>query len=756
VGPAAGLDAEGPQGWFGIGIRATDQGALVTLVHAGTGAQTADLRKGDVIEDIGGVPLAGLDVSAMIETMAGAPETRATMTVRRRDDVLEIEVTRTQRPAPDVIERLRLDSMIDDAPVGQRVSMRLRLLRPEDGADAVVSVWRRYLDERGDQPAEESAALAVLAALEGRDGAAAALDAIVATADGDLTRQPRYQRRVADTLLELDPPRAADADARAMAGLEVAGAGHPERPWLYRVLAEAYLQLDLPAEAAAAAAGAVEAYAPPTLTWCDPSTGSLTDQVVGASASLARLHATALHAAGEDAAAREVLTRALAYRHDTETAVLLADLGGVPPLDSRPFPAFDLERIDTTGRVTDADLAGGPALVVLWASWCGPCRAELDHLRDNYQAYDDAGVTVLAINVMDQPSAARQAAADGNWPFPAVMDTEGSLTEQLGVTSIPRSFALDGDGRIVRSSKGFSSAAAGDQLALLSGLAGSTGAMAHLLQVEIGDELLHLQALVELPLARLVTPARRGEEPALAVATVDGRVGWLGDDGLDGGGLAELTITPRQLHAMPDGTLAVVGKQAVVLVRPDRGTDVLPFSEQILSSAVAGDLLLVGPGGKTLVHAVSSDAQERWVGGDADVSWALVALPEPVGDAVAGRLTPGGLDLLAAEGRVVSRIELPDRPSNAAAAGERLVLSSTLETATHGDLLGDGGDVTVVLLRTRQVLGIDAAGELLFRFLVAGDADIACADLDGDGRDELYLALPDVGVACLRVGLDTP
>jgi hypothetical protein len=84
-----------------------------------------------------------------------------------------------------------------------------------------------------------------------------------------------------------------------------------------------------------------------------------------------------------------------------------------------------------------------------------------------------------------------------------------------------------------------------------------------------------------------------------------------------------------------------------------------------------------------------------------------------------------------------------------AAVDTGVIVSSNLASASQGDLDGDGTLETVVLLDTRQVIGLSAQREVLFRFALPVDGDVLCADTDGDGRDEVWIASAAAGVGCL-------
>jgi thiol-disulfide isomerase/thioredoxin len=141
---------------------------------------------------------------------------------------------------------------------------------------------------------------------------------------------------------------------------------------------------------------------------------------------------------------------------DAELAAARAAAGSVPCPDptgaapAGPLAGITVPCLGTPGTVdVGAALAGRPALLNVWASWCVPCRDELPALTE-YAARPGA-VPVLGIDVRDDPRAALALLAELGVALPSVTDPDGALRAALDVPpALPASYVVRADGTAVR------------------------------------------------------------------------------------------------------------------------------------------------------------------------------------------------------------------------------------------------------------------------------------------------------------------
>jgi cytochrome c biogenesis protein CcmG/thiol:disulfide interchange protein DsbE len=112
------------------------------------------------------------------------------------------------------------------------------------------------------------------------------------------------------------------------------------------------------------------------------------------------------------------------------------------------LPSFSATTLEGTTFASD-QLAGKPAIINVWASWCPACVEEHPLLLET-AAHHASDLTVIGIVYQDSPDPARQFLArygDGGWPN--LLDPAGQIAVDLGVTGPPETFFVDADG-IVR------------------------------------------------------------------------------------------------------------------------------------------------------------------------------------------------------------------------------------------------------------------------------------------------------------------
>ena len=101
---------------------------------------------------------------------------------------------------------------------------------------------------------------------------------------------------------------------------------------------------------------------------------------------------------------------------------------------------------------------GNPIVISFWATWCKPCKKELNAIAEVYEDWqEETGVKLVAISIDDSRSAAKVKpyVNSSGWEYEIYLDPNRELSRSLGVSTVPHTFLLDGKGNIVWEHRGY-------------------------------------------------------------------------------------------------------------------------------------------------------------------------------------------------------------------------------------------------------------------------------------------------------------
>ena len=127
----------------------------------------------------------------------------------------------------------------------------------------------------------------------------------------------------------------------------------------------------------------------------------------------------------------------------------------LPELPNLPYSlygetatAFELPELATEEDVPLTSYMGKVVVLNFWATWCGPCRAEMGALQRISNDWEDDGLVVLAINEEEPPEQVQAYIDEEGLTFTVLLDRFGLVSQDYKVAQLPTTFIIDRQGII--------------------------------------------------------------------------------------------------------------------------------------------------------------------------------------------------------------------------------------------------------------------------------------------------------------------
>ncbi len=137
----------------------------------------------------------------------------------------------------------------------------------------------------------------------------------------------------------------------------------------------------------------------------------------------------------------------------TTPAVAAAPAAPAPVAVGRPLPDVVMAGLNGPQRSLSS-YRGRPLIINVWASWCGPCRAEAASLERLSWSEAGSPYVVIGISIDDDRNAALKWLRHSNATVSHYIDSRLTLEHMLGATTVPLTVLVDAGGRVVARFRG--------------------------------------------------------------------------------------------------------------------------------------------------------------------------------------------------------------------------------------------------------------------------------------------------------------
>ena len=146
-------------------------------------------------------------------------------------------------------------------------------------------------------------------------------------------------------------------------------------------------------------------------------------------------------------AAVTIAQHATAEKADESALEALSRLGVL--ITKSPGEPMDFELKDIDGDSHRLSSYQGKVVFLnFWATWCGPCRAEMPSMQRLYEELGDEGFVILAVNLQEKTGIVEKFIDEYRLTFPVLMDISGGVGALYAVRSIPTTYLIDQNGKV--------------------------------------------------------------------------------------------------------------------------------------------------------------------------------------------------------------------------------------------------------------------------------------------------------------------
>ena len=124
----------------------------------------------------------------------------------------------------------------------------------------------------------------------------------------------------------------------------------------------------------------------------------------------------------------------------------------------KKFPSIQLKNLDGKSVDISKTFSNNKLTVIsYWATWCSPCKKELDAIKPLYQNWKKDGIEVIAISIdnVQQINKIKPMVKQKSWEYTVLSDVNSESLRVLNFQTVPQTFVVDSEGMIVYTHSGY-------------------------------------------------------------------------------------------------------------------------------------------------------------------------------------------------------------------------------------------------------------------------------------------------------------